>query len=262
MSFKHMHALLDVFNGTTAERLVLVLLAASCDEDTGVTHPTATIETIARRAGMAKENVRRIVRRFEGPFPCPPKPVPGVYLYPTWDREREYTRRSTPMRWRMPLRPLPGEGWGGRTPRNPTGRNGLQEVTETPQGGYRNPPQFDKQGVTETPPGGYRNPQGEVTETEQGGYRNPQETREKTTRPEPGPDHPPDEGRKSPPAGGQGVQLGDRSKQGASPPHPPAGEAEGIDEPTHPGQATLDDFINDPLDTTPYLITEHQDPTP
>lgn len=160
MSWEHYHAFLDVFNGTTAERLVLSLFAASCDEN-GITHPSASISNIARRAGMDVANVRRIVRRYEGEPNG--KKEPGKYLYPTGEPARQGQVHVT--RYRMPLKPIPGIPRRREPANNPTGvgsRNPPGRVQGTQGVGSRNLFRWvqgtdRRQGVIRDmePPGGY-----------------------------------------------------------------------------------------------------------
>ena len=161
-----MEVVADQFNGTTAERLVLLLFAMKADKETGITHPTCTIDRVAQMAGMPRTNVRRIVRKYERALNDDSR---DGWLYVVSRQAKQGDVLGTV--YRMPMHPqIPPKV--KRAPRNPDGINvkgGLQKpprgVTETPLNGVNGGLQEPPRGVNQSPKGGYRNPPRGVTVT-------------------------------------------------------------------------------------------------
>jgi hypothetical protein len=258
-----MRAVGEHFTGTTAERLVLMLFAMHADKDTGVTHFSCTIDTVARLAGMDRSNVRRIVRKYE-------RAMDGDrtdgWLYVVSRQAKQGDVHGTI--YRMPLKPKTTP-LVKRAPRNPKGINrGLQKppipgVTITrvsaEKRGLHKPPAE----VPETPHGGYGNLQTGVTQTHSS--REALEARLPTASTA---DSYSEEGtaaevvgystyhRDTRQAGGDPLPLGEWLKQGLTPPHPQEGM---------PGEAAGESRDHNPLKLPPgareQTLAEFIEPT-
>ena len=271
VSYRHIHAIYNHFQGTSRERLVLLVYAYSINAEsgTGVTDAKLASLEVARRAGIDPADVRRIVRKYEGTKPG--EVEPGKWFYPAGKPAKQGD--VTPSRYWMPIEPDPVPRVK-RPAHNPHGINKprLQEPGDSPR--------------LQEPVAQVTGTGGQVTGTSGGGVpvtspHGLQEPTSGTSRKESGtggiPPHPPKHSASDLRAWMDYAtrMRGERLKplplkewlnQGASPPNPPAQaerQAMGENQPDQADrlpdgarQLDLADFIE------PTIITDHQDQTP
>lgn len=167
MSFPHYWTICRHFQGTAAERLVVITYALSIKVDperkttNGRTHPLLSIHEVAARCGMHARNVRAIVRRLEGRTPGVTEP--GKWLYPLAGEAHQGDGKAK-VYW-MPLEAPPALPEAPKIVRNPTGKGATKgrrpssgEVRQTsPEGEVQQTSPSTGPGFAEPPRGGSTN---------------------------------------------------------------------------------------------------------
>lgn len=253
MSYDHIRAVAERFNGTLAERMILTAFAVHLNPKNGFS--TVSIVGVSRFCRLQPSYVRRIVRSLEGSVDAE-QAEPGKWLYPLNKSSRPGDGQATcyrmflesytaPIKRRAATNPtgLNGSGVGVPKPRSMEPTRGFQEPTPGP--GFQEPT------------GGFQQPQTSVPGTSQRGFLEPTKAVESLKAPKSNP-YPGYvrylvEVRRS---GGSPLTLSEWVRQGASPPHPQPNQGKAVeDSDLPPGhvQTTLEHFIE------PAIIHEHQD---
>ena len=253
MSYDHIRAVAERFNGSLAERMILTAFAVHLNPKNGFS--TVSIVGVARFCKLQPSYVRRIVRSLEGSVDAE-QAEPGKWLYPLNKSSRPGDGQATcyrmfldaytaPTKRRVATNPtgLNGTGVGVPKPRLPEPTRRFQEPTPLP--GFQEPT------------GRFQQPPTSVPGTSGRGFQEPTKAIQSSKAPKPNP-YPEYvrylvEVRRS---GADPLTLADWLRQGASPPHPQPGQGKAVEESDLPPghvQMTLDHFIE------PAIITEHQE---
>ena len=257
MSYDHIRAVAQRFNGTLAQRMILTAFAVHVNPTTG--YSTLSIIGVARFTRLQPSYVRRLVRALEGGVDAL-QPEPGKWLYPLNKQSRPGDGQATCYRMFLDAYTAPAKR---RAATNPTGLKrtgvgvqepGFQEPTRRAPGTHPHP------GLQE-PTGGFQQSATWVPGTPKPGFQEPTKAIESSKSPEAHP-RPGDvlkalaaAARQSRPTGTP-LAVG---QSGASPqtPKQPAGDGDPIgiaDRSPAPPEAAFDD------DAELALIADHQPP--
>lgn len=218
MSYDHIRAVAERFNGSLAERMILTAFAVHVNPKTGFS--TVSIVGVARFCKLQPSYVRRIVRSLEGSVDAE-HAEPGKWLYPLNKSSRPGDGQATCYRMFLDAYTAPIKR---RAATNPTGINrigvGVPEPrSQEPTRGFLEPtpvPGFQE------PTRGFQEPQTWVPGTSERRFQEPTKAIQssKAEKSNPYPDYVRYlvEVRRS---GGDPLTLADWRSQGASPPHPP-----------------------------------------